>query len=173
VIRWIKPFNSKKAGFSLLEIIVALAILFILASITFPDFRKVYRTYKFNSYAYQLESLVRYAKMVAMEKSVHVSICVDTSSKVVSLYNETTSRDPDCRGELISQLKITDDWVSLTYNGSFKRNESFGGATLFDPRGLAVLGGNICIDDGTRKFKTVFQNNRGTINIETGQGTCP
>jgi len=169
VIRWRKPFNSKKAGLSILEIMIALAILFILASITFPDFRKVYRTYKFNSYAYKLESLVRYAKIVAMEKTVHVSICVDTNAKIISLYiyNETTSRDPSCSGDLISQLKITDDWVSLTSSWGWSKS-----GEMFDPRGLALFGGHICISDGTSYFEIKTQSNRGAIRTEAGQGTC-
>jgi len=169
VNKHINNFHSRKAGLSLLEIMIALAILFILASITFPDFRKVYRTYKFNSYAYQLESLIRYAKIVAMEKTVHVSICVDTNAKIISLYNETTSRDPSCSRdrELISQLKISDDWVSLTSSwGSSKKGE------MFDPRGLALFGGHICISDGTGNFTIVTQSNRGAIRTEAGQGTC-
>ena len=163
---------ENKKGVSLLECFLVLSIIVILSTFTVPSIQKLYRTYKFNEYAFKLESLVRWAKITAIEKGINVSICV--SERNILVYNETTSRDPSCSGNVLKVLKITDDWIDSNIKVSLNNIKvSLNKAGLmFDPRGLAIFGGNVCISDGSRYYKVVLQSGRGAITIKSGEGGC-
>lgn len=155
------------AGFTLFEIMAVLSILIVLAGIAFPDFGKLYKTYKFNSYAYQIESLVKYAKMLATEKSSHISFCANTTHKIIALYNETISRNPDCSSQPISQINISDNWIDLKFTVSFNKK-----GEVFDPRGFSLYGSQICISNGDSYFKIITSINRSAIISKLGKGAC-
>lgn len=157
--------NLKKRGFSTLEFLIVLGIIAILASLGFPAIRKLYRTYKFNSYAFELESLVKWAKITAVERSIGVSICKKDNSIVV--YNEDTSRNPSCSGEVLKTLVISDSWVTSDIDVALGKS-----GLMFDPRGLVIFGGNVCITDGENYFKVKLQSNKSAIITEAGSGGC-
>jgi type IV fimbrial biogenesis protein FimT len=159
--------SKKYKGFTTIEVLIVIGILVILASIGFPYFRKLYRVYKFNQYAFELENLVKWAKIAAMEKSHNISICLDETNKEIKIYDEGTSRSPNCYGNLLKVMKIKDSWI--TPNISVDLGKS---GLMFDPRGLAIYEGEVCITDGERYFKAVLEANRGGIGIEGGSGGC-
>jgi len=156
---------KNKKGVSLLECLLVLSIIVILSTFTVPSIKKLYRTYKFNEYAFKLESLVRWAKITAIERSSSISICLDENE--IKVYNEGSSRNPSCSGNVLKVLKITDDWIDSNIEVSFNK-----AGLMFDPRGLAIFGGNVCISDGSRYYKVVLQSGRGAITIESGEGGC-
>ena len=156
---------ENKKGVSLLECLLVLSIIVILSTFTVPSIQKLYRTYKFNEYAFKLESLVRWAKITAIEKGINVSICV--SERNVLVYNETTSRDPSCSGQILKSLIIPDTWIASSISVALDAS-----GLMFDPRGLAIFGGNVCISDGSRYYKVVLQSGRGAITIKSGEGGC-
>ncbi|PMP95143.1 MAG: hypothetical protein C0169_05665, partial [Thermodesulfobacterium geofontis] len=61
--------GKKCRGFSIIEFLIVIGIMAILASIAFPSIKKLYQVYKFNQYAFELESIVKWAKVTAMERS--------------------------------------------------------------------------------------------------------
>jgi type IV fimbrial biogenesis protein FimT len=153
----------KCKGFSLIEFFIVIGILAILASIGFPSIQKLYKVYKFNQYAFELENTVKWAKIKAMERSSNISICLNGNE--IRVYDEGTKRSPSCSENLLRTMKITDTWITL-YISVGKSG------LMFDPRGLAIYGGNVCITDGERYFKAVLQSDRGAIRIEGGSGRC-
>jgi len=161
--------GKKCKGFSIIEFFIVIGILAILASIGFPSIKKLYRVYKFNQYAFELENVVKWAKITAMERSSDVSICLNGNE--IRVYDEGPLRNPSCseseNTKLLKVIKITDNWI--TVNKSIASGKS---GLMFDPRGLAIWGGNICISDGNRYYKVVLQNGRGAIKIESGSGRC-
>jgi len=159
----------KCKGFSIIEFLIVIGILAILASIGFPSIKKLYRVYKFNQYAFELENVVKWAKITAMEKSSGVSICLNGNE--IRVYDEGPLRNPSCseseNTKLLRIIRINDTWITPRISVTLDRS-----GLMFDPRGLAIYGGNICITDGERYFKAVLQSDRGAIRIEGGSGRC-
>lgn len=159
----------KCKGFSIIEFLIVIGILAILASIGFPSIKKLYRVYKFNQYAFELENVVKWAKITAMEKSSGVSICLNGNE--IRVYDEGPLRNPSCseseNTKLLRIIRINDTWITPRISVALDRS-----GLMFDPRGLAIYGGNICITDGERYFKAVLQSDRGAIRIEGGSGRC-
>jgi len=154
-------------GFSIIEFFIVIGILAILASIGFPSIQKLYRVYKFNQYAFELENIVKWAKIKAMERSSNISICVNESEREIKIYDEGIKRSPSCSGNLLRTMKITDTWITLRKSVGWNKP-----GLMFDPRGLAIYSGNVCITDGERYFKAVLDSDRGAIRIEGGNGGC-
>uniref|UniRef100_A0A7C4JRV8 Prepilin-type N-terminal cleavage/methylation domain-containing protein n=1 Tax=Thermodesulfobacterium geofontis TaxID=1295609 RepID=A0A7C4JRV8_9BACT len=159
----------KCKGFTLIEFLIVIGILAILASIGFPSIKKLYRVYKFNQYAFELENVVKWAKITAMEKSSGISICLNGNE--IRVYDEGPLRSPSCseseNTKLLKIIRINDTWITPRILVALDKS-----GLMFDPRGLAIYDGNICITDGERYFKVVLQSDRGAIEIEGGIGGC-
>lgn len=160
---------KKSRGFSVLEFLIIIGIIAILASIGFPGMKKFYRIYKFNTYAFELENLVKWAKITAIERSSGVSICLNNNE--IRVYDEGPLRNPSCseseNTKLLKIMKINDNWIVSDIDVALGKL-----GLMFDPRGLAIFEGNICITDNERYFKIVLQSDRGAIRIEGGNGRC-
>ncbi len=157
--------SYRLSGLSLIEALIVIAIIAILASFAIPSMQKFYRVYKFNEYSFELESLVRWARIAAIEKGINTSICVNGQNIVV--YNETTSKDPSCSGDVLKELVIRESWITPSIYVALGKS-----GLMFDPRGFAIFGGNICITDGNRYYKVILQSDRGAITVEGGKGGC-
>lgn len=152
----VKKLNNK--GFSLVELMVVIALITILSAVAIPNINNYYRNYKYIEYAYSMENLVRWARITAMERSINVGIC--RSGNTLNIYDMGTSRANPCSGTIISSLVIKDSFVSLTSTNA-----------SFDPKGFAILPGNVCITDGSKYNRAVISR-FGSIRFEKGTGGC-
>jgi len=147
-----------KRGFTAVELLIVVGLILIIGIGTLIGFKKIYKEYKFNEYAFMLETYVRKAKIYAMERSRNTNVCI--SGKTVSLVDTGGSRRVNCEGDTIDSFTIDEDYINIT------------GRNLgFDPRGFSINTGSICIDNNERYTKVVV-GRWGAVRVEEGKGTC-
>ncbi len=155
-------------GISLMEVCVVIAVMAVIIAIGFPSFSAYYRTYKFHEYAYAVESLIKSSKLVAMEKSINVGVCVDIAAKTLSIVNMEANRSNICSGPILNTLRVDDAFVSLSASGTMEGTKGLS----FDPRGFAIYPGHVCASNGVKYYKVVV-GRFGATRIERGSGGCP
>lgn len=130
-----------------------MCIILILIQIGVPNIIKISRIYKYNDYITKVEKLINYARILAIEKSINVAICVDNFTRM-SVYNLGYNRSVICSGEVLGSVIIADDFVELS-----------GGPGAFDPRGLAFTSTSFYVKrrDINRCMKYSLQVLRGHI----------
>jgi type IV fimbrial biogenesis protein FimT len=156
-------------GFSLLEMLVVIAIAGVLAAVAVPSYMGMIKKHKLTQYGTEMEYLVKYAKIIAMEKTTNTGVCISGGTNL-TIYNIGTSRSASiCSGTAIKSMTILNS-DNTGYNISVSGSAS-GYAASFDPRGLAIQTGNICVTNGTKYYRAVVS--RAGIRAEEGSGGCP
>ena len=153
-------------GFTLLELILVIAILSIVLSIAIPNAFKYKSIYTFQEYKADLETTVKWAKLKAMENSTNIAVCSNQTLNSITVYNKGTNRDYPCdgNGTLIDTINL-DKNIAVVQNGGFS----------FDPRGLGIVGGTICFQSAQSPrsyFAVSVQNSSGYVNVLSGSGNC-
>ncbi|WPM32987.1 type II secretion system protein [Hydrogenobacter sp. T-2] len=121
----------KAKGFSIVELLVVILIFSILASVSIPHITRYYRAYKYNEQVLQVESTLKWAKLIAMERGINTIICVDNDG--IKVYNGGLNRTLNCEGQLIRTI-LRENFVTI---------QGIGTPVGFDPRGLAIGNGTI------------------------------
>lgn len=151
-------------GFTLIEALVAAVIVAILATTGILLLHRYRHMYVFQQYASELEMNVRRAKILAMERSTNIGVCV--SSNRVEIRDIGTQRGAGiCSGNVISSINVSpsDDFISFTGSGF-----------SFDPRGFAIFLGNVCIQNTKgNNFLLICVSRFGGIRTQKGTGPCP
>ncbi|MCK7508874.1 MAG: prepilin-type N-terminal cleavage/methylation domain-containing protein [Desulfobacterales bacterium] len=94
-------------GFSLIELLVGVALMAIVSSTAIPNLFAYYRDFKFDEYASQIEYSVKQAKIYAMERTRNVGVCVNTGGRTVVINDIGMNRGAGpCTG---TQLRTSDD----------------------------------------------------------------
>lgn len=155
-----KFYSMKQKGFSIFELILVLGLMAILASIAFPNILKYFRDYKFNDYGGQIDYLVKYAKIYAMEKTTNVGICVNSANKILTIRDIGRSRGAGiCSGSVIKSMPIAENYISLAGSGA-----------SLDPRGVTIFSGYVCVSYNNRHIKVCLS--KASVRTIKGSGEC-
>lgn len=147
----------KPKGFTLIEMLIAVAILSILIMVAVPNISKYYRIYKYNEYVSEVEYALKWTKVEAMARGTNLGICVENNG--VTIYDIGPNRSGFCTGTPLRRVESQDSFVQITGTSGMG----------FDPRGLGIMGGNVQIRDTNtgRCTKFTIQSLRGSIGRES------
>lgn len=114
------PRSKEMAGFTLIELMIVVALLVIFATIALPSFSYLIKSNRTQSAASELTSLLQYARAEAVTRNVDITATASSGSWTVS-QGETPLRNLD---KLQSSLSIKPASTSVTFypNGTASAN---------------------------------------------------
>ena len=122
---------AQQNGFSLVQLIMVLAMIAILTSVAAPNFYRFYAQHKATAGINDLLSQLRYARAQALGNGRHVSICAigannqcgsDWSKGLLLFYDDNADGKMASSADLIRAFPRNDKKASLTLNAGLKAN---------------------------------------------------
>lgn len=110
---------EKSNGFTLVELMTAIAVLAILAGIAVPSFRDFTANQRLRGAAFDLRTDLTLARSEALKRNSNVTITVRTADGWQSGWTVTSGGATlRSRNDLGSGVIVTTDVVSITFNGN-------------------------------------------------------
>lgn len=164
--------QQRQAGLTLVELMIAIAIIGILSAIAIPNYLSWLPNYRLKSAARDLQGHFQTAKLEAIKRGANVSIQVNTGAYVpagrvgsyVVFVDSNTNNAYDNPGDtLITQVAMPAN-VSLTVS-------SYANPVVYSSRGLPNLGGNITMRNSRDESGRLLINLAGRVRIERSIST--
>jgi len=160
----ITPVDLQHSGFSMVELMVVIAILAVLATVAIPEMSALLKNTKLRTATRQLVSTLQEMKLRAIKENAVTSIAFDEINDSYKAFVDNDPADPENgvyeKGEeIIAYVDLKNDNLEITSN-----NSSFG----FTSRGL-LTGVNNCtitISNTSGRQKHVKINKTGRIRTE-------
>lgn len=136
-----KMISKKNTGFSLIELMITIAIISILSMVAVPRFNDFIPRYRLKAAARNLQANMQKAKMKAIKENIPVQIRFDNTNSPGFYYFDTIDDNSYTAGEFMVSLSTYKDNIdfgtgnaTLNWNGS---NCSQASAITFGTRGTA------------------------------------
>lgn len=139
--------NSK--GFTLIELMVAMAIMGIIAAIGIPNFLGWVANYNLKAAANELYSSMQFARINAVKQNKEWAVVFDTVNGIYYVCSDNGDGDWTTTGNNIKERTITlSDYASDIVYGMGNATANVGGGGAFP--GGAVFGsrGTLSVDEG-------------------------
>ena len=162
-------------GFTLVELIVVLAILGVFLSFALPSFRHSLQTNKFVANSNQLAAALKYARTEALKRRAAVTVCGLNAAKTAC--SGSTDWGANGFGALDSSSNILKVWLEPTQYDDLTMTSSSASATYASSGMLnsgSTIGVRIAFTDVTDN-RCVEISTTGRVNTQTIQLTdsCP
>jgi type II secretion system protein H len=95
--RLMRALRGRPGGFTLIELILVMALLLIVAGVTFPSLRNFFQGRSLDSEARRFLALTRYAQSRAVAEGIPMVLWVDAREKTYGLQTETGYVDTDSK----------------------------------------------------------------------------
>lgn len=82
-------------GFSLVEVVIAMAVILILSAVALPAFVNAYRTYQLTDAATQFAGLLKFTRFEAIRLNTNVSCLIQQTASVPPVTNAWADSDGD------------------------------------------------------------------------------
>lgn len=157
----------KNRGFTIIELMITVALLGIAMGVALPNLVQFLADHRVLSTANELQSLLQFARMKAVNERTSVFVCLDTSSWSVIEKNDCTNTGEVFRTlEISSQITVSGDnkpsKITYHYNGTLEGLSS-------SPQSLAIYGCHT-----HTKYYSVDLYNTGMTKVikKDGQKSC-
>jgi len=146
---------SRIAGFSMVELLVSLAVLLILTAIAIPSLMRSFRTYQLNDAASRLADMLKFTRFEAVRRNKQVCFLMQQSGSTWIIgtdSNCTGTLDANRRQEVIAGFATllpagtapSPTAISAALSGASLTTESgSNGSVVFDARGAIRVGGTV------------------------------
>jgi|SRR5579871_1784392 len=176
----------RDGGFSLTELVVALAIALILAAIGLPSFLRAYRSYQLTSAANQVADILRMTRYEAIRLNKPVNCIIqDAGGGLTNVWADSNGNNAIDPGEKTFVLQNTGNFTSSDIPGGLQAAAKTGTLTVimpgmnvrFDSRGSVVPTGQQSVayltnlEEAGPGFRAVVLMPAGSIEIWTSDGS--
>jgi prepilin-type N-terminal cleavage/methylation domain-containing protein len=183
----LRNFRKSDGGFSLTELVVALAVALILAGIGMPTFLRAYHSYQLTNAANQVADMLRLTRYEAIRWNTQVNCMIQTSptdATMTNLYSVLQNGNPD-PGQKSVVLQSWGNIVGTGVPGGLQAAANTGtltsvapnGSVQFDARGAVIPTGQLTVlyltntATGDQGFRAVILLPAGSIQIWTADAT--
>lgn len=132
--------QREAAGFTLVELLVAVAIMAIIASIALPSFGNMLRRSRLTASANELVAALQTARMEAVRRNARITVCPSTTGSACAGANWARVAVLDERAaEALRDVSLAAS-LQATGNAAVLANAS---KIQFDPSGFASVGAGV------------------------------
>ncbi|MEW6188015.1 MAG: GspH/FimT family protein [Thermodesulfobacteriota bacterium] len=167
--RWEKfiliPLSS---GYSLVEVIIVIAIIGIMCTAAVPGVNSMMRSYRLKSAAQDLSSTLQRARMAAMAQNANSVLIFDVAGQTLTVFSDngaggaTANDGAQSGGEpTVTSLNIRNEYSQEITMGT----PTFGLTNFFNSQGVLNTGGSIQIQNSGGSSKQVVISPSGAIGI--------
>ena len=179
--RWIlNSIQRKSSGFTLLELLISIAILSILFSVGVPSLHGVITSNRLTSNINQIISLLSYSRTEAIKRGQRVTLCQTTDQLKCSktgtwntgwmlFVDQNNNKTVDNGDTLLSINRMVPKDVQVTFNGSGGRD----GYVIYKPDGSAFPNGSftICNPKYPNFSKSLIMQHNGRLRLSNKTST--
>jgi type IV fimbrial biogenesis protein FimT len=158
------PGVEKNKGFTLIELMIVLAVISILVMVTAPKYQGLKVQYRLEAAAQNVVSELGYAKQYAMDHRKEVSVIL-TDSEVQVMENGIILDSKQFEtGIKFDSSQIRNQWLEDSIHPT--TNQLLGKGLIFDKRGFNTLSGTIVITHSSgRTVEVKIEDKTGYLSI--------
>ncbi|WP_321413294.1 prepilin-type N-terminal cleavage/methylation domain-containing protein [uncultured Desulfobacter sp.] len=154
--------NVKRSGFTLLEVMIVVAIVGIGAALAYPNMIDMVHEYRLRSVARGVFSDLQEIKLLAVNEHVRTAVFVDEGNDTYTLFRDDNPEDwnfDSGGGELIRTVDVKAEGLEITCTAV---SDTMG----FNSRGVPDKFGTITIKLSAIREKKVVLSIAGNIRVE-------
>ncbi|MBU3953498.1 MAG: prepilin-type N-terminal cleavage/methylation domain-containing protein [Proteobacteria bacterium] len=154
--------NRSEAGFTLIELMVVVAVIGIVSVLAIPSMGDMIKEYKLRSGCRAVVSSLQNLKLRAIKENARTVMIIDPVLDIYTTFVDNSPRNWALDlPELISKTNVRDEGLEISSN--------FGSNTFgFDNRGFLepITGGEIILTKDATRSKKIVLNTLGNIRVE-------
>lgn len=151
-LKRLKSFPDYHDGFTLIEIVITMAILGVVAAMAIPNFSKWKEKHEINGQAQKVYFDLMLARTTAVKGNNNVRVTFDTTAHTYKIHDDTNSDGTEDAGENVKNAVLEND-VQFAYNTGITDTDgnnvttpvTFGGTLIFDSKGQASSSGSVLL----------------------------